>query len=489
MKFKKSLLLTGYLFLVIFLAGCIPTNINLGTNYPTPSPGDLLTTGQCYQLEPTVTVQIDPDSLTGNCLDQLDTKTYVRLRQNVRIINAKIQEGITVNPNGDCTPAYTGSLREVGLTTDGQSVFWESENYQNNDLKDFILVFLKEEKGYHHFDVYIDQARQNNIPDFVKNCQETGGLIPIGDSPQGTFPPQFFAKSDIDPAGFETNFAEVETQLKDFYAKIQEVQTLPPGSKQIGRYTHTIGTNSKTYNVFFHAGTNYLEEGNQLFLYNPADTPPGLGSNTQNPTLQLATFGFITTSEWTWATPECKPVLYFYPQKPTRLNIKLNPAGYLTETDPPYDEQTGWQITARPDGTITLPTTQTYPFLHYEALIDKFKTPDEGWIVNKENLPGFFEGILPRLGLNEKEATDFKDYWLGRLVGSPYFLITLLAQEEIERIEPIEFSSPPDTFIRVRFYFKDLRQPALVNPPALSPPPARKGFTIVEWGGLYKENF
>jgi hypothetical protein len=42
----------------------------------------------------------------------------------------------------------------------------------------------------------------------------------------------------------------------------------------------------------------------------------------------------------------------------------------------------------------------------------------------------------------------------------------------------------PDTFIRVRFYFKGLMKPEEVLSPLLPDKPVRKGFTAVDWGGM-----
>jgi hypothetical protein len=107
-------------------------------------------------------------------------------------------------------------------------------------------------------------------------------------------------------------------------------------------------------------------------------------------------------------------------------------------------------------------------------------------VVKKENLPSFFDEILPRVGLNQKEAKDFKDYWLSRLKDFPYFQVSLLTNEEIEKIEPIVFSKNPDTFIRVRFYFKGLNSPIKISSPPIPSLPLRTGFVVVEWGGLYE---
>jgi len=48
-------------------------------------------------------------------------------------------------------------------------------------------------------------------------------------------------------------------------------------------------------------------------------------------------------------------------------------------------------------------------------------------------------------------------------------------------------SIEPDTSIRVRAYFRPLERPIDVKTQKLKDPPERTGFTLVEWGGLYKE--
>ncbi|MBL7159773.1 hypothetical protein ISS85_04810, partial [Candidatus Microgenomates bacterium] len=52
------------------------------------------------------------------------------------------------------------------------------------------------------------------------------------------------------------------------------------------------------------------------------------------------------------------------------------------------------------------------------------------------------------------------------------------------RIEPIEFSQNPDTFIRIRLFFEPLEELVKVESPNLPPAPNRQGFTAVDWGGI-----
>lgn len=212
--------------------------------------------------------------------------------------------------------------------------------------------------------------------------------------------------------------------------------------------------------------------------------------------LQLGTFELPKTVTWIkkWYE-ESKPAIYLYPEQDTIVSVRLNPAGHLTVSDPPYDPQTGWKdIVAHPNGTLDYPVmnhesgiveNKTYPYLYYEAALAAFPIPEEGFVVEGKNLRTFFADILARVGLNETETADFIEYWMGRLSQSqPYYFIHFLDEATIEQIEPITLSHRPDTQIRIRPYFKPLAAPMSVRAQSLPIPPPRRGFTLVEWGGI-----
>jgi hypothetical protein len=129
-------------------------------------------------------------------------------------------------------------------------------------------------------------------------------------------------------------------------------------------------------------------------------------------------------------------------------------------------------------------------YLYYEAAVKNVSVPhDTGWIKVFSELPVFFADILPKLGLNEKESEDFLDYWLPKLQteGNRWY-ITLIDQEEVNRVEPVAFSIQPDNFLRVRFYFENIdHKPFQINPLPYtlnSEPSPRSGFTVIDWGGI-----
>ncbi|MBI4129754.1 hypothetical protein HY468_00390 [Candidatus Roizmanbacteria bacterium] len=511
------LILILFVALGVGTAGMVQQNqeLNLQT-------GNIVSTASCYNVESDVTREVSADEIAGDCAEEVSGKTYVRIRQGVKIVNAKIGEG---RKNwGTCTttePTGYGALRKINNNTLSSTapgdIFWEDLNYTQDDLKEFLLILTEQSSTNHTFDIYVNESRIDELPEFVTNCKETGGIVSMLEGPAtNTFPPQAISLTDTDyNSGANQIFdstcctsAFTENRdagyYQDFFIRIQEKQK-PGEAKKVGQLTKTINDDKRTYDVFFHAGIIYMTDTTdgsadkeKTWMYNGTSDEPPLGTGWHNPSLQLNTLKFVTTSEWTWATPECKPALYLYPEKETQLSVKVLPQGHLTESIPPHGVN-GWNVTAFPDGRIypftqspNYPITQSYPYLYYEAALEKVAVPkDQGWIKTKDELPAFFHTILPELGLNEKEAQDFKDYWLPKLTteGTKWY-ITLIERDELDRVEPIQFSTQPDTFIRVRFYFEKLDNQSPIHQVTLSPihpftqSPVRSGFTVVDWGGI-----
>lgn len=189
-----------------------------------------------------------------------------------------------------------------------------------------------------------------------------------------------------------------------------------------------------------------------------------------------------------WWTPHCKPVIYLYPEQKQTVSVKLNPKGFLIETIPTYPKD-GWVVTAYPDGTISS-GNKTYDYLYYESAIadSETKVPSKGFVKRPEELESFFADILPRLGLNQKEAKEFSDYWRKALPKAQYYFIGIMDTPSINYIDPLTISPKPDSILRVRFYFKALDNPITVTAPVLPRLSPRSGFTVVEWGGMVKRD-
>ena len=225
---------------------------------------------------------------------------------------------------------------------------------------------------------------------------------------------------------------------------------------------------------------------------------PKGNSSTDKRQLQLEYFFPLSTPvETSWYYPNCKPAIYLYPTQTTQVNVKVTTKGILAYTDPIYNPETGWNVTASPGGLLTtnqLPVT-SYPYLYYESKIpDKLvKKPTQGFIVTYNDLPQLYDQILPKLGLIDKEAKEFKDYWTKALHFSSYYFVGIIPQSDVDQMEPLTINPKPQTEIRVRTFFQALSESeALALIPQISLPtlitPTRSGFTLVEWGGMVKND-
>jgi len=173
-----------------------------------------------------------------------------------------------------------------------------------------------------------------------------------------------------------------------------------------------------------------------------------------------------------------KPALYLYPTKTRQIEIYLKPKGWLTKTIPYYNGI--WLVRASPKGIID----NKYEYLFYEvALNSSLDLPNEGWVVKIKELNQWFDKTLPKLGLKEKEIKDFKDYWLKELKGYPYFKIKVLSEKFLNDNLAIRIKPNPDKMIRVILVFEGIKQEEEITEPIIKTP-KRKGFTVVEWGGI-----
>ena len=91
------------------------------------------------------------------------------------------------------------------------------------------------------------------------------------------------------------------------------------------------------------------------------------------------------------------------------------------------------------------------------------------------------EDALARLGLTRAEANEFIIYWLPRMEGSAYNLLSF-QQEAYTDSAVLTVEPAPDTVLRVFLAWKPLEEPVELPAQQLTAP-ERRGFTLVEWGG------
>ena len=179
------------------------------------------------------------------------------------------------------------------------------------------------------------------------------------------------------------------------------------------------------------------------------------------------------------AAPE-KPVIYLYPEEETLVHVELDFNGEVTGTYPAYED--GWDVLAKPDGTLTDPETgREYYCLFWEGESNVPYDMSEGFVVVGEDTERFLEDSLKTLGLTDKEANEFIIYWLPRMEGNAYNLICF-QQEVYTDNAKLTVDPVPDTVLRVFMAYQPLETPVQVLPQKLQTT-QRTGFTLVEWGG------
>ena len=327
------------------------------------------------------------------------------------------------------------------------------------------------------FDVYFKSGTA--LPDYIKNCKASGGTVTVIQD-TATFPPYGFNKTEISGVGANdpsVGIAYIHDGNNPPASSIQSLEV-----SQIG--TLFVKSRNRSYQLLLHLGTIYLIDGQDAYEYMATNVPiPPIPVGDKS--LQLKKVQFVTTSNVSWWTPSCKPAIYLYPEETQPVNVKVNTVGRLTLTIPDYP-QDGWTVIANKGGLINS-NNNFYPYLYYESEIPDqlVKKPEKGFVVKQSELSLLFDDLLPRLGLNQKESVEFKDYWEKVLPSSSYYFVGVMDKESIDSIEPVLFNPVPDTFIRVRIYFEALNKKISISNPLIVTP-KRVGFTAVEWGGMVK---
>ena len=194
-----------------------------------------------------------------------------------------------------------------------------------------------------------------------------------------------------------------------------------------------------------------------------------------------------------------KPVLYVYPEREQSLTVTLDVEGSLDTVYPAPDgqratergTQASWTVMASPDGTLTDASGRTYPYLFWDGPVRQ-ESPQQGFVVAREDAVPFLEEKLALLGLTDKEAADFITYWAPRIRANEYTFVSFdassyTAHARYSFTDEAGARVTPDTFIRVFMTIREADANTVVQPQTLAPPPTRSGFTVVEWGGTEQQ--
>lgn len=179
-----------------------------------------------------------------------------------------------------------------------------------------------------------------------------------------------------------------------------------------------------------------------------------------------------------------KPVIYLYPEEEAQVSVKLDYNGTITHTYPAYND--GWNVTARPDGTLTLEDGEReFYCLFWEGESDVEYDFSKGFCVKGEDSAEFLEDSLTKLGLSDKEANEFIIFWLPKLEINKYNLISFQKDVYTQNAK-LTVTPQPDSILRVFMATKPLEEQVEIQPQELTSTD-RSGFTVVEWGGTIVE--
>ena len=248
--------------------------------------------------------------------------------------------------------------------------------------------------------------------------------------------------------------------LKDFYAEYQNLSTSQDMSE---RYYPDEKPTKLSYDQFL--------QTHPLFFW----------KDSFGRTIQFVNLHYI------FAGGCGKPVIYLYPQQTEKVSVNVTPTAGMTASIPAYNG--GWNVLADPQSNIfNLADSKTYPYLFWEGSGDSiYQMPQQGFVVQQENLNSFFDGKLSEEGLIPKEINDFKEFWIPRMTleNKPYYFVTFVDRATIDKLAPLAISPQPDTTIRVLMDYKGLDEPISVQGFDIKTP-QRSGFTAVEWGGVLR---
>ena len=183
---------------------------------------------------------------------------------------------------------------------------------------------------------------------------------------------------------------------------------------------------------------------------------------------------------------ECgKPVIYLYPEEETKIDVKLDPAGGFSVTEPEYGD--GWSVLARPDGSlVNLADGVEYPYLFWEGQGADYAVPQNYWVVERGEVYVFLVDTLHEMGFNAQEIADFNEFWVPRMQDAPYYKIGFHGNDVMDVLAPMELSVEADSVLRVLMDYTELEGPIEANPLKVIPKFERNGFTVTEWGGVLR---
>lgn len=185
-----------------------------------------------------------------------------------------------------------------------------------------------------------------------------------------------------------------------------------------------------------------------------------------------------------------KPIIYLYSEEDsTDVDISIYTKSDIQFVYPTAQEKVGqkelhYTLKLNKNGTI-LSDNKEYPYLFWDGRMPMFERFDEGFIVAKDSVISFLETTLSKMGMNEREQTDFITYWAPRMQKRDKVCMKFrFGADYDEFISTNKYSIKPDSELRVfmSFTYAIPTNDSFI-PYQEIPVFKRKGLTVVEWGG------
>jgi len=177
-----------------------------------------------------------------------------------------------------------------------------------------------------------------------------------------------------------------------------------------------------------------------------------------------------------------KPVIYFYPEEPTEVTVKMDIHGENQFLYPAYDG--AWKFTAHPNGDLNF-GDETYNYLFWEATTRTLLSPKQmisGFFVKGDEAVQFLEEKLTTAGLNSKEQADFITYWGPRLAMNKLNFVHFEFNETCEKYADLNISPKPDNVYRIFMVWGSVSERFEAEEQDIEKM-NRTGFSVLEWGG------
>ena len=181
-----------------------------------------------------------------------------------------------------------------------------------------------------------------------------------------------------------------------------------------------------------------------------------------------------------------KPVIYLYPTKEQHVTVQLDYRGKIVASYPQYNNLIGgWNVVAYPDGhLINSIDKREYSYLFWEGkpIIPVNWDLSTGFVVKGIDVQEFLQQTLSKMGLTPREYNEFIVYWYPHMKDNPYNLIHFAGKDYAETA-PLKITPNPDSMLRVFMVFKPLDKKIDIKPQDIQSF-KRKGFAVIEWGGI-----